>query len=274
VNTLYTIGIWSLVVSFGILVVPAGISARLRLGITREIVWAAIRAAVQLIAVGYVLGWVFARRSPMLSIVFLLIMIAIAGINTQRRQKFPMRWLWLKASLVIAAATAVPLVFILIVVVKPDPWYAPHILIPLGGMIMGNAMTSVVLGLDRFYSGLRDRWRSVETSLTLGATSFRAALPIIQGTARASLLPIINNMMVMGLVHFPGMMTGQLTAGASPVQAARYQLMILYAIATANSLATLSVIWLGIRHFFTRNHQIKYTTLEKENEKNRKNKLN
>jgi putative ABC transport system permease protein len=163
---------------------------------------------------------------------------------------------------VIVLATLGPLVFALGLVVRADPWYDPQLLVPLAGMVMGNAMSSLVLGLDRFYGGLKDQWRIVEARLSLGATRYQACLPVTRGAARAALLPLINTMMIIGVVHLPGMIVGQITAGGDPAQASRYQLMIMYVIGATNSLSTLGVIYLGIQRFTTASHQLRYLLLE------------
>jgi len=263
-NHYYEISSLSLAIGFLLLVIPSGFSRLLRLGIIRDLIWGAIRAAVQLMIVGALLGWVLSRREPYIPLGLLFLMLLSAGINAQRRQKFPYPWLWLKATGVIVTATILPLVFILIFVVRADPWYSPKLLIPLAGMVMGNSMSAVVLGLDRFYAGFKDRWALIEGRLALGASRYQACLPVVRGAARASLLPIINTMMIIGIVHLPGMIVGQITAGGDPNQAARYQLMIMYAIATANALATFGVVFLGISRFMTKHHQIRYDMVRED----------
>lgn len=261
----YEISLGSLALGILLLSIPAAYSKILQLRVSRDLMHAAVRAAVQLTIVGYVLAWVLHRRQPAIALAMLLLMLLSAGINTQRRQKFPYPWLWLKASVIIMAATLLPLIFVLAFVVRVHPWYEPRLLVPLAGMVMGNSMSAVVLGLERFHAGLKDRWPLVEARLALGATRYQACLPIVRGAARASLLPIINTMMVIGIVHLPGMIVGQITAGGDPAQASRYQLMILYSIATANSLATLGVVALGIARFTTPHHQLQYHLLEEGN---------
>ena len=259
---MYEISISSLALGFLLISVPSAFAGLLRIGVTRELLYAALRAAFQLMLVGFVLRWTLSQRDPFAAVILLIAMILIAGVNAQRRQKFPYPSLWLKASLVIVFATMGPLSFALCVVVRADPWYDPHLLVPLAGMILGNAMTSLVLGLDRFYAGLKDQWRIVEARLSLGATRYQACLPVTRGAARAALLPLINTMMIIGVVHLPGMIVGQITAGSDPAQASRYQLMIMYVIGATNSLSTLGVIYLGIRRFTTTNHQLCYHLLE------------
>jgi len=264
--SLHEISLASLAIGFLLLSVPAIYGRILRLGVTRDLIYGAGRAALQLTVVGYVLTFVLGRRHFLAAMLMLLFMVFMAGLNAQKRQKFPYPWLWLKASAVIVLATLGPLTFVLAFVVRARPWYEPRLLVPLTGMILGNSMSAVVLGLDRFYFALRDKWPLVEARLCLGASRYQACLPVTRGAARAALLPIINTMMVIGLVHLPGMIAGQITAGGNPALAARYQLMIMYVIAAANSLATLGVIYLGISRFTTSNHQLRYSLLEEKND--------
>ena len=128
-------------------------------------------------------------------------------------------------------------------------------------MILGNALTGISLGLDRFTETLvQDRDR-VELRLTLGATRWEAALPAIRVAARTGMIPILNSMSVAGLVSLPGMMTGQLLAGVPPTEAVKYQIVIMFLIASVTGLGTVSAIVLSYFRLFNHRHQFLFDQL-------------
>src|SRR5260370_14082226 len=141
------------------------------------------------------------------------------------------------------------------VLVRVRPWYSPQSAIPLLGMILGNTLNGISLGLDRLGGELGGKRDQVEALLALGATRWEAARRPIQQAVRTGLIPTINAMMVVGIVSLPGMMTGQLLAGASPVEAVKYQILIMFLIASAAALGTVSVVLLSYRRLFNDEHQ-------------------
>jgi putative ABC transport system permease protein len=130
-------------------------------------------------------------------------------------------------------------------------------------MILGNTLNGLSLGLDRLGTELATRRDHVEALLALGATRWEAAREPIRAAVRTGMIPIINAMMVVGIVSLPGMMTGQLLAGVSPIQAVRYQIVILFLIASGTALGTVSVILLSYRRLFNEQHQFRYALLAK-----------
>jgi putative ABC transport system permease protein len=131
------------------------------------------------------------------------------------------------------------------------------------GMVLGNALTSTSLALDRFMEDLVNRQNQIESLLALGATRWEAAHETIKEALRTGMIPIINSMMVMGIVGLPGMMTGQILAGATPTDAVRYQIVIIFAIASGTALGTIGVILLAFRVLFNQQHQLRLDRLRK-----------
>src|SRR3569623_2692060 len=113
---------------------------------------------------------------------------------------------------------------------RVEPWYSPQYAIPLLGMILGNTLNGISLGLDRLGGELSGRRAPVEALLALGATRWEAARGPIRQAVRTGLIPTINAMMVVGIVSLPGMMTGQILAGADPVEAVKYQIVMMFLI--------------------------------------------
>jgi putative ABC transport system permease protein len=148
-------------------------------------------------------------------------------------------------------ASGVTLAYVTQVMLRVHPWYAPRYLIPLFGMIVGNAMTAAALAAERLASEMESRRGEVEAYLALGATPARAAAEPARRALTAALIPSVNGLMVVGLVQLPGMMTGQILAGQSPLLAVRYQIVVVFMLAGATAMtATMVVLWYR-RTFFT-----------------------
>ena len=144
-----------------------------------------------------------------------------------------------------------------------QPWYSPQYLIPLLGMVLGNTLNGISLSLDRFMESLVNQRDQIETWLTLGATRWEAAHSQVREAIRVGMIPTINSMMVMGLVSLPGMMTGQILAGANPIDAVRYQIMIVFMIAAGAAIGIFSVVLLAFRTLFSPDHQLRLDRLTK-----------
>ena len=237
------------------------ISLLLQLGLQRRLLVAAVRTVVQLLLIGYVLQWIFKANQWSVVLGLMLAMTLIAGFAAVRRtgRRYPGIWLdsiismWASSWLIAAVA-----LFAVVQLPKPQQdlsWYEPRYAIPLLGMILGNTLNGISLGLDRLGEELYAKRDQIETLLALGATRWEAARAPIQQAVRTGMIPIINSMMVVGLVSLPGMMTGQLLAGAEPMQAVTYQIAIMFLIAAGTSLGTLGVVLLGYRRLFTADHQ-------------------
>ncbi|OHB69316.1 MAG: iron export ABC transporter permease subunit FetB, partial [Planctomycetes bacterium RBG_13_63_9] len=188
-------------------------------------------------------------------VLLMLAMTLIAGGAAVRRTQRRYRGIWLDCMISMWASSWLVAAVALLAIVQVQPWYRPQYAIPLLGMILGNTLNGISLGLDRLGEELTAKRDQVETLLALGATRWEAAREPIQQAIRTGMIPIINSMMVVGLVSLPGMMTGQLLAGAEPLGAVKYQIIIMFLIAAGTSLGTVSVVLLGYRRLFTPDHQ-------------------
>ena len=146
--------------------------------------------------------------------------------------------------------------FVLSGILQIDPWYSPQYFFPLLGMVLGNTLNVISLALERFMESLSVRRKEVEMLLSLGATSWEAAHELIRDALGTSMIPTLNSMMVMGIVSLPGMMTGQILAGVSPGEAVRYQIMMIFVIATAAALGATLIVVLAFRALFNSHHQL------------------
>lgn len=259
--------------AYGDLVLPAllvvtdgALSIVLRLKLERQLTIAALRMVLQLVLVGYVLTFLFAAVSPLWTALaaFIMVLFASREIVARQRRRLPgILSYGLGAGCTLLAAGTVTM-FALLTELRPDPWYHPRYALPLLGMILGNTMTGISLGLDVLTNGLVREKAAVEACLALGGTRYQAVLPVIRDALRSGFMPIINSMAAIGLVSLPGMMTGQILAGVEPVDAAKYQLLIMFLIAGGTGLGTLAAV-LGGAHLLTDNrHRLRLDRIAAE----------
>jgi putative ABC transport system permease protein len=150
----------------------------------------------------------------------------------------------------------------LFAVIRIHPWYEPQYAIPILGMILGNTLTGVSLGIERMTQELTSGRNTIEMILALGGSRWEAAQDAIRQAVRAGMIPTLNQMTVVGIVSLPGMMTGQVLAGESPVDAVRYQIVIMFLIAASSALGTVGAVLLTYRRLFSVGHRFLRERLE------------
>lgn len=247
-----------LIAAYLFVVVLIGIVRAKRIPREREITVATLRMTVQLILMGYVLAVVFEQRSLWLTLVILVLMQSFAILNIYGRVKERLSGALRRIiALAMVVGSTVTLLFFIFVVINVTPWYEPRYLIPIAGMIVGNSMTGVSLGVTRLVDGMRSRRDRVEAALMLGATPRRASKEIIDNAFDSAILPTINSMVGMGIVFLPGMMTGQILSGVTPTTAIQYQIAIMLGITGAVSLTVITFVQFGFRTFFTNRAQLR-----------------
>jgi putative ABC transport system permease protein len=242
--------------SAALVLVAAAIARWQRVGLVRGFLWGAVRALLQLVAVGYVLTWVFALARWYVVLLVLLVMLVAATVTVTGRHPRQRRVVGTITGLSMLAGAGLTLAYVQAVVVRVSPWYDPRYLIPLFGMIVGNAMNGAALAAERLASEMDARRAEVEAHLALGASASQAAAEPVRRALRAALLPAVNGLMVVGLVTLPGMMTGQILAGASPLLAVRYQIVVAFMLAGAVAMTSVMVVLMYRRTFFTADEQL------------------
>lgn len=219
----------------------------------RQILIAATRMTIQLTVMGYILMFVFENPSWWLTLLMLAVMLSFAMYNAVRRVKVEMsKELKRLVCLSMAAGYTVTAAVFLFVVLRINPWFDPQYCIPISGMIVGNSMTGIALGANKLCSGMRERRELVENSLMLGATPAAAARSVVNDAFDSAILPTMNNMLTMGIVSLPGMMTGQILSGTFPLTAIKYQIGIMLAILGCTALTVVIFVTLGYKTFFTK----------------------
>jgi putative ABC transport system permease protein len=251
------LGLADLGLVYGLILLVAGLARMRGVGQERDLLWAALRMGVQLLAVGYVLHFVFSLRTaaPVLLILAVMAAFSVQATAARVRHRMP-RFHRIVGSSILAGCGGAT-VFFCHAVIRLDPWYDPRYLIPLAGMIIGNSMTGAALAAERLAAEMRERREEIETALCLGATARAASREAVRSAFRAALIPSINAMAAMGIVFLPGMMTGQILSGTEPVTAVKYQIAIMCVITGSVAVTSFLILMQGYRAYFTPAHQLR-----------------
>jgi putative ABC transport system permease protein len=255
--TYYQVGIAAILI-----LVNGAISALLGLNLGRRLFVAAVCTVTQLLLIGLVLEFVFRVNRWYIVLGLMSFMTVMAGTVALRRVHFRYPGIWFNSLVSVWASSWMMAAVALFAIVPARPWYTPQFAIPLLGMILGNTLNGISLGLDRLGSELSTKRSQVETLLALGATRWEAARQPVQEAVRTGMIPLINSMMVVGIVSLPGMMTGQILAGVEPVEAVKYQIVIMFLIASGTALGTVAVVLLSYLRLFSQDHQFIYQRIK------------
>ncbi|MCD5990272.1 iron export ABC transporter permease subunit FetB [Pseudomonas sp. CDFA 553] len=238
-----------------LILINGALSLGLKLGLERQLIWASVRTVVQLLAIGYILGWVFEFAYWYVVLPLMCLMTLIAGVSAAGRGKRTYAGQRLDSVVSVWGSSWLVAAIGLLLVIQIRPWYEPQYAIPILGMILGNTLTGVSLGIERMMQELSSGRSTVETILALGGSRWEAAQMAARQAVRAGMTPTLNQMSVVGIVSLPGMMTGQVLAGQSPVEAVRYQIVIMFLIAASSALGTVCAVLLTYRRLFSADHR-------------------
>jgi putative ABC transport system permease protein len=236
-----------LAIASSLIVFDALLSLRFRLNLHRQILVASVRLVVQLVAIGYVLKFIFALNNPAVTLLLILVMVLIAARETAARseRRFKGQTGLAIGAASVASATLITALFALITALRPHPWYDPRYAVPLAGILLGNILNAASLSLDGLLSDMANQRPAVEARLTLGATYWEAATPMVRDAIRRGLVPIVNQMSAAGVVTLPGIMTGQILAGLDPMEAVKYQILLMFLLAGGSGLAAAATAYLA-----------------------------
>ncbi|HHZ88480.1 MAG TPA: iron export ABC transporter permease subunit FetB [Chromatiaceae bacterium] len=235
-----------------LVVLLALMSRSLKLGIAATLLIAASRATVQLLLLGLVLRTLFDGLHPAWMILMSIIMLGVAGYEVLARQQHRFRGTWgfgMGTLSMFVSSFSIALIA-LTTMIQVEPWYTPQYLIPLLGMLLGNTMNGIAISLDRLTHGVATQYREIEAQLALGHRWHHAITTLRRDSLRSGLIPIINAMTTAGIVSLPGMMTGQILGGSPPMEAAKYQILILFLIAAGSGFGSVTAVWLASRRLF------------------------
>ncbi len=256
---------WQVALAAALVVVNGAISVALKLGLERSLLIASVRTVLQLLLVGMVLESVFRWDRWYVVMGLACAMTLIAGVSAAGRNEWRYRGMrsdsvvavWVSAWLVTAFA-------LFAVMPHIEHWYQPQYAIPLLGMVLGNTLNGISVGLSTFTTTLVADREQVDGLLALGASRWEAAGGSIRRAVSTGMLPVINSMMIVGIVSLPGMMTGQLMTGMNPIEAVKYQIVIMFLIAAATTMGTVGVVLLCYNRMFNRDHQFVVKRLEQK----------
>jgi putative ABC transport system permease protein len=248
-----------LALALSLVLVAIGLSRRAALGLERDLATGALRAAVQLIAIGYLLLLLFSHEHPAVVLLMLAVMLSVAAVTAARRVEHgpPARTLAPRALAAIAAGAVLALVPVFVCIVPPRPWFEARYLIPVGGMMLSSAMNVVAQVFERVFAQAHAETATIEQWLALGATPKQALSSVTRSALRAAMIPTINGLVTVGLVSLPGMMTGQILSGAPPEQAVRYQLVVMYQLVAVAAVSGSLAAWFARRLLFTPREQLR-----------------
>ena len=241
----------------------AGLSRRMRLGVERQLLVAAARSTLQLLLIGLVLKVLFDNARLLWVALLAAAMIVIAGREVMVRQKRRLKgwWGYGLGTLSMFVSSFTVTVMALVLIIGHSPWYAPQYAIPLLGMVLGNTMNGISLGLDRLTQEASQKRQIIEARLALGHSWERAIADSRREAIRVGLIPIINAMAAAGIVSLPGMMTGQILAGTPPVEAVNYQILIMFLIAAGTGFGTMVAVNLAARRLFDERQRLRLERL-------------
>ena len=245
------IGWPQLLLATGFVLFVGVLSIRLSLGLEKDLAIATVRTYLQLIALGLVLRWVFGIDSPWLVIGILVVMVLMAAQIILKRSPDAPGHIFASSVLAMGLTGFIVTFAVTGLIVQVDPWYEPRYVIPLAGMVLGNSMTGIALALERVFADLDLREDELLALTALGATPWEAAHSSVRDALRAGLIPTINAMAAVGIVFIPGMMAGQILAGADPVTATGYQIVVMLMVAAATALGSVVAVMLTYKRRFS-----------------------
>lgn len=223
-----------------------------KLKLEKETIISVIRAVIQLVAVGFVLEYIFGLQNPVFTTLLLLFMTFNAAYNATKRGEV-IKGGFIISFVSIATGTIVTLS---ILVLSKTLSYEPNQMIPVGGMIISNSMIALGLCYKQLSSNFRNKRDEVETKLSLGADIYPSSIEIVRDSIKTGMLPTIDSAKTLGIVALPGMMTGLILAGAPPMEAIKYQIMVTFMMMSTTSISSVMACYLSYRGFFNERKQL------------------
>lgn len=254
-NDVIVLNMWQFGSVYLLLLIVLAIMKRCKVNQSRLLVVASIRMTVQLVLAGFILTYIFQNPHPVFVLLYLLAIISMSVHTALSRNKGINRRFAVIVGISLAGTGLVIILFFLLGVVGVN-FFNPQYTIPISGMIMGNAMTGVSLGLKTFQDNIRTQRSRIYTLLNVGATPKSILIPFVNHALETALLPTLNSMLGMGIISLPGMMTGQILSGTLPTTAILYQIAIMVAITTVTCMAVFCSLFFGYRTLYNSKNQI------------------
>lgn len=263
-SELIELNLLDLAIAVGLMVIAISLSIWEKIGLELNLALATVRTILQLAVLGYLLDFIFAINNLWAVLAILAVMLTIAAIVARNRisKKIPRVLPLVWGSMFLS--TAFTLIYTNFLIIQPDKWFQAQYVIPLGGIVLGNAMNAAAIAGERLVSTINASQTEIETHLSLGATPQQAIKQYKKDSIRAALIPTINQMMIIGMVTIPGFMSGLLISGVDynkiPFQAASeaasYQILLMFMVALSNLLTTILLTKTLSGQFFNSNAQL------------------
>lgn len=247
-----TISVLSLLISSSLVMITLFFSYWQKLKLEGEIIVGVIRAVLQLIAVGYVLEFIFGYENPLFTTLLLLFMTVNAAYNAAKRGREIRNGFRISFLAILMGV----LVTISILIFSKTLDYEPQKIVPVSGMIISNSMVALGLCYRQLISNFKNKRQEVETKLALGGDILNASIEIIRDSIKTGMIPTIDSAKTLGIVSLPGMMTGLILAGTPPMEAIKYQLMVAFMLLSTTSISSFIACFLSYKEFFNERKQI------------------
>ncbi|MHC4519403.1 MAG: ABC transporter permease [Planctomycetota bacterium] len=245
------IGVWQLAAAYLLLAFPLAIMLWYRIPLVGDTVLALVRMTLQLVFVGLYLQVIFKQNILWLNAAWLVVMVTVADVSIVRSCSLRLRPIVLPLFAALVAGTTIPLLLFVGLILRRDNLLDAQYAIPIGGMILGNCLRADIVGVRTFYEGIRTGEKAFLQSLAQGALLSEATRPYVRKAVQAALAPTVATMTTIGLVSLPGMMTGAILGGASPVVAIKYQIAIMISIFSGTAITLALGLWLTTKTSFT-----------------------
>jgi putative ABC transport system permease protein len=238
-----------LAIAASLILFDAVLSILLKLNLHRQVLWAAARMVVQLIAVGYLLRLVFALHNPAATVAVVVVMAAVAAreIAVRPERRFKGADGLILSSTGVAIATVATVALALLTAIRPHPWYEARYAISLAGIVLGSVLNSGSLALDNLLTSVTRERPSIEAQLGLGESFNDSTRTLVRQAIRRGIMPTVNQMSAAGVITLPGIMTGQILAGLDPLEAVKYQILLMFLLAGASGLSAAIIAYLALR---------------------------
>ena len=254
---------WDLATAALLVLALGGLSVLMQIGIERQLLIAASRTVVQLLLVGLVLKVLFAAASPLWIALMGAVMLLVAAreISARLNHRLDAHQDFTSGLTALGLSCVSVLLLTLLVIIDNQPWYAPRYAIPIFGMLLGNCMTGIALAMNTLIGSAINHRAVIEQRLALGASYPESIATFKSEAVRTAMIPTINAMAAAGIVALPGMMTGQILAGTTPVEAVKYQILVMFLIAASTGFGVLLAVWMTIRRLFDDRHRLRLDRL-------------
>jgi putative ABC transport system permease protein len=246
----YPISDFHLILSLMLVLIVGMVSSALKLGLLKQLAIGTFRTFAQLFLMGYVLIWIFRLDSPLLVTLILLLMCYFGARIAVKRTPNVLDYPLYLSYLALTASTFLVTFIVTAMVISAPRWYTARVVIPIAGMVLGNSMNGIALGIDRLYAEVRGKSAEIEALLSLGATPWEAVRRLVKEALRAGMTPSINSMMAVGIVFIPGMMTGQILGGSDPLTAIRYQIVVMLMVTAGAAIGCLMLVLTSYKRCF------------------------